>query len=200
MNGTLYVPVGTKEKYKAKGGWKDFVFMEEGTGGIDPVIPETKQCKKPTISYQNGKLTFYCETEGATCVSSITDDDMGTYTANEVQLGVTYDISVYATKAGYEDSETVTATLCWIDQQPKTEGVTSVTNISANAVLMKSEAGMLTVEGADDGILVRVYGINGVQAGSAVSQNGQATINTNLQTGSVAIVKIGQRSVKIMMK
>ena len=29
-NGTLYVPEGTMEKYKATNGWKDFVWMEEG--------------------------------------------------------------------------------------------------------------------------------------------------------------------------
>ena len=29
-NGTLYVPEGTIEKYKATAGWKNFVWMEEG--------------------------------------------------------------------------------------------------------------------------------------------------------------------------
>ena len=203
MNGTLYVPTGTKEAYKATNGWKDFVFIEEGTGGGsgEPVIPETKKCENPTISYQNGKLTFSSETEGATCVSSITDEDMRTYTTNEVQLSVTYNISVYATKDGYENSETVTATLCWIDQGPKTEGVTNgIANVPANAVLIKSEGGMLTIQGIDDGTQVSVYAINGIQAGSVISQNGRAIINTDLKAGSIAIVKIGYKSVKFIVK
>ena len=201
MNGTLYMPVGTKEKYKATEGWKDFVFIEDGTGGSDPVTPETKKCEKPTISYKNGKLTFNCETEGATCVSSITDADMGTYTANEVQLGVTYSISVYAAKAEYENSETVYATLCWVDVEPKTEGIANgVASISARAILVQSEGGVLKVQGIDDGTRVSVYGINGLQEGSAVSQNGTATVRTSLQAGSVAIVKVGSKSIKVVVK
>jgi hypothetical protein len=203
MNGTLYVPNGAKEAYKATDGWKDFLFIEEGNGGggNTPVIPETKKCEKPTVSYRNGKLTFSSGTEGATCMSSITDADMGTYTTNEVQLGVTYNISVYAAKAGYENSETVTATLCWIDQEPKTEGITSgVASVKANAVLMQSEAGVLSIQGVDDGTPVSVYTVNGTEAGSSVSNGGQAQVNTNLQPGTVAIVKIGEKSVKMLIK
>ena len=199
LNATLYVPKGTIEKYKATDGWKDFVFIEEGTGGGD--TPTTQKCEKPTISYENGKLTFTSETEGAVCQYSITDTDIKSGSGNEVQLGVTYTISVYATKSGYDNSETTTATLCWIDQQPKTEGITNgIANIPANAVLIQSEGGSIKVQGIDEGTQVNVYGINGTQAGSAISQSGAATINTNLQPGSIAIVKIGQKSVKVVIK
>ena len=199
-NATLYVPKGTIDKYKATDGWKDFVFIEEGNGsGGD--TPTTQKCEKPTISYENGKLTFTSETEGAVCQYSITDTDIKAGNGNEVQLGVTYNISVYATKAGYENSETATATLCWIDQQPKTEGITNcIANIPANAVLIQSEGGSIKVQGVDEGTQVNVYGINGTQAGSAISQSGAATINTNLQPGSIALVKIGQKSVQVVIK
>ena len=199
LNATLYVPKGTIDKYKATDGWKDFLFIEEGTGGGD--TPTTQKCEKPTISYENGKLTFTSETEGAVCQYSITDTDIKAGSGNEVQLGVTYNISVYATKSGYENSETATATLCWIDQQPKTEGITNgIANIPANAVLIQSEGGSIKVQGVDEGTQVNVYSVNGTQAGSAISQSGAATINTNLQPGSIAIVKIGQKSVKVVVK
>ena len=198
-NATLYVPKGTIEKYKATDGWKDFLFIEEETGGGD--TPTTQKCEKPTISYENGKLTFSSATDGAVCQYSITDTDIKAGSGNEVQLGVTYNISVYATKSGYDNSETATATLCWIDQQPKTEGITNgIANIPANAVLIQSEGGSIKVQGVDEGTQVNVYGVNGTQAGSAISQSGAATINTNLQPGSIAIVKIGQKSTKIVMK
>ena len=200
-NATLYVPKGTIDKYKAKGGWKDFMFIEEGNGPGGGTTPTTQKCEKPTISYQNGKLTFSCATDGATCQYSITDTDIKSGSGNEVQLSVTYTISVYASKFGYENSETATSTLCWIDQQPKTEGITNgIANIPAKAVLIQSEGGSIKVQGVDEGTQVNVYGINGTQAGSAVSQAGAATINTNLQPGSIAIVKIGQKSVKVVIK
>ena len=199
-NATLYVPKGTIDKYKATDGWKDFLFIEEGNGsGGD--TPTTQKCEKPTISYENGKLTFSSATDGAVCQYSITDTDIKAGSGNEVHLGVTYNISVYATKSGYENSETATATLCWIDAAPKTEGITNgISNIPANAVLIQSEGGSIKVQGVDEGTQVNVYGINGTQAGSAISQSGAATINTNLQPGSIAIVKIGQRSVKVAIK
>ncbi len=198
-NATLYVPKGTIDKYKATDGWKDFVFIEEGTGGGETPTPQ--QCEKPTISYLNGKLMFACATEGATCQYSITDTDIKAGSGNEVQLTATYNISVYAAKTGYYNSETATATLCWIDQQPETEGLSNgVADIPANAVLIQSEGGTIKVHGCNDGEQVSVYSINGTKAGSAVSENGSASINTTLQTGNVAIVKIGEKSVKIIMK
>ena len=199
LNATLYVPKGTIEKYKATDGWKDFVFMEEGTGGGD--TPTTQKCEKPTISYENGKLTFTSETEGAVCQYSITDTDIKAGSGNEVQLGVTYNISVYATKSGYENSETATATLCWIDQQPKTEGITDgVAQIPSKAVLIQSEGGILKVEGVDDGTQVAVYTPDGKQAGSAISRNGAALVGTSILSGNTAIVKIGERVVKFLIK
>ena len=197
-NATLYVPVGTIDKYKATDGWKDFLFIEEGTGGA----PTTQQtCEKPTIADKNGKLTFNCETEGAICKSTITDSDITSYSSNEVQLGVTYNISVYATKGGYENSDVTTATLCWIDVEPKTEGLeNSIAQVRANPVLIQTGDGWITVNGADDGTVIGVYSTNGVLSGTEISRSGSAVVSTNLQAGSVAIVKIGNKSVKVTIR
>ena len=191
-NATLYVPVGTIDKYKSTEGWKDFAFIEEGNAsGNTPT--EQKKCEKPTISYSNGKLTFHSTTEGAAYQYSITDFDIKTGSAQELQLGVTYNISVYATKAGYDNSETATATLCWIDVDPKTDGITNgVTDVRANAILIQSHGGILAIEGLGNDTSVDVYNINSIQVGSTISNNGSAMVKTNLPTGSPAIVKIGE--------
>ena len=198
-NATLYVPKGTIDKYKATEGWKDFLFIEEGAGGGD--TPTTQKCEKPTISYENGKLTFSSATDGAVCQYSITDTDIKAGSGNEVQLGVTYNISVYATKSGYDNSDVATATLCWIDASPKTEGITNgVAQIAARPVLVKTDNGFITVEGVEDRTNVSVYTTDGKQVGSAISQNNTASIATSIQPGSIAIVKVGEKSVKVVVK
>ena len=52
-NATLYVPVGTKEKYQATDGWKDFAYIVEGTPTGIKVIENT-QNKNATIYDLNG--------------------------------------------------------------------------------------------------------------------------------------------------
>ena len=197
-NATLYVPKGTIEKYKTTKGWKDFLFIEEGDGGSTP--PEIPKCATPTIGYNKGKLTYNCDTEGAVCQTTITDTDITSFSGNEIDLTVTYNISVYATKAGYENSDVATATLCWIDVDPKTDGITNVTHVEARAVMIKTDGGQLSIEGADDSTDITAYTLDGVQLGSAVSRNGLATINTNVSEGTVTIVKIGNKSVKVVMR
>ena len=197
---TLHVPASAVNAYKAADPWKNFKSIM-ATDGTTPETPETPKCEKPTISYENGQLKMSCATEGVEYVTDITDADIKKHYDATISLTATYTISVYATKSGYDNSETATATLCWIDQQPKTEGITNgIANIPAQAVLIQSEGGSIKVQGVDEGTQVNVYGINGTQAGSAISQSGAATINTNLQPGSIAIVKIGQKSVKVVMK
>jgi hypothetical protein len=146
-------------------------------------------------------LTFTCATEGAECVTNISDADIKTHYGNEISLTATYNISVYATKAGYENSDTATATLCWIDATPQTEDITTrVAQIAVRPVLVKTDNGFITVEGIDDQTDIRVYTTDGKQAGAAVSHNNTATVATSIQSGSIAIVKVGDKSVKVIMR
>ena len=194
---TLHAPAASVNAYKATAPWSNFKTIT----GIDGTVLETPKCATPTISYQNGKLLFSSDTEGVDFVSEITDTDIKKNYGSEVQLSATYTITVCATKSGYDDSDVATATLCWIDQQPKTEGITDgVVNVTAKAVLIKNNGGLLTVEGVDDGETIDVYTIDGARKGSSICQNGVARIDTNIQSGNFAIVKIGQKSIKVLIK
>ena len=102
---TLHVPVASIEAYRSTEPWSQFnafVSLEDGD------TPTIQKCATPEISYANGKLTFTCETDGAEFVTSISDTDIKTHYESEITLSQKYTVSVYATKAGYENSEVVT--------------------------------------------------------------------------------------------
>jgi len=196
---TLHVPASAIDAYRTTEPWSKFGTIV-AIDGDEPVVPEPDQCEKPTIYYANGKLSFKSATEGVQFVSEITDADVKKNYTAEVDLSITYTISVYATKEGYRDSEVATATLCWIEVEPQKEGITddevSVSEVKAVPVLIQADGRQIVITGAADGTPISVFSINGMQAGSAISQNGKTTIPVQL-SGNIAIVKIGDRSVKV---
>ena len=199
---TLHVPAASVEQYKATAPWSNFGAIV-ATDGTIPEPPTPEKCATPTISYSKGELTFSCDTEGAEYVYEITDTDIKKGCAAKVSLTVTYNISVYATKTNYENSDTIQATLCWIEQQPQTEGITdedAIAEVQAVPVLIQTQGNTITVEGAEAGTEIILYGANGVQLDSVIATTGIASLNTSRLSGSVAIVKIGNKTVKVLVK
>ena len=134
-------------------------------------------------------------------VYEIKDTDIKKGYDAKVSLSATYNISVYATKSGYENSDVATATLVWTEAEFTVTTPTSVQAVKESVpVLISANNGLITVKGELDGQMVTVYSADGKMLGSDSISGGQATINTTLEAGSVAIVKIGQRAVKVMMK
>ena len=197
---TLHVPAASLEAYKSTAPWSSFgkiVALEDDT----PEEPETPQCETPTIAYENGELVFSCATEGAKFISEITDEDITKHYESKVELKAAYQISVYAMATGHTNSETATATLCWIDTDPKTEDITDkIAEVAAYPVLIQSQNDQIAVKGMADNTPVAVYTTGGTEVGNAISSHGTATISTNLPSGTTAIVKIGSRSVKVLVK
>ena len=201
-NATLYVPEGTTDKYKATDYWNKFLFVEEGEPGSS-TQPEVNKCATPSISYADKQLAFSCETEGVEYHYTINDADIKSGSSSNVSLTATYEISVYATKSGYTNSDVATATLVWTDAV-FTE-TTPSTPSSVNAiresipVLISAQNGTITVRDEQNGLPLTVYTVDGKLLGSATTKDGQASISTNLQRGEIAIVKVGSKSVKIKM-
>lgn len=97
-NATLYVPAESIDKYKAAEGWNKFAFIEG-------------KCATPTITFVNGKVRFTCETEGVEFVPTVTSTPQQVLNGNEMELGTTFTVSVYAVKEGYDNSDVATKTI-----------------------------------------------------------------------------------------
>lgn len=197
---TLHVPASAIDAYRATEHWSKFGKIV-ALDGEEPVVPEPEQCAKPNIYYANGKLSFKSATEGVQFVSEITDADVKKNYTTEVDLSVTYTISVYATKDGYTNSEVATATLCWIDVDPQKEGITEldedvVPGVKAIPVLMQFEGSSLVVSGAKEGTPISIYDLSGHLLGSTTATNGTTRVQAS-NNEKVVIVKVGERTVKV---
>lgn len=190
---TLHVPANSIDKYKSTAPWSGFkeIVAIEGTE------PQEK-CATPTIDYKDGKLVFECETDGAECITTITSADVDTHYGNVVEISYTYNISTYAKAEGYANSDLVTAMLVWIEQ----DETISVLNeeIEAKAVLVQAHDGTIWISGIELGTVIEVYNVAGAKIASINAQQGTTQITTTLNAGDIAIVKIGNRTVKVLMR
>lgn len=184
------------------GGWSEIpVKMPAHDVQVDGVFIEIVYCGLPIISYADGQLTFTSQTEGVEFISSITCDDVNTYRDAQIALSVAYNVSVYATKEGYENSDTVTAVLCWIECDHQDEEESGVLKVASTPVLIQSSNGIITIEGLKKGTSVSVYTASGMEVTSGVAEeNVTLILGTQMTKGEVAIVKVGDKSVKVLMK
>ena len=190
---TLHVPYGSISKYKDAAPWKNFKEVV-AIQGIEP----QEKCVTPTVNYKDGKLVFECETDGAECVTTITSADVDTHYGNEVAISYIYNISTYAKADGYANSEVVTAMLVWIEKDDTTTGLNE--EIEAKAILVQAHEGTIWISGAEQGTLIEVFDIGGTRIANIKSQQGTVQIETMLNIGDIAIVKIGKRTIKMVMK
>lgn len=84
--------------------------------------------------------------------------------------------------------------------EAKAEGIeTDVKEMATIPVLIQSNNGTLRITGAEDGMPVSIYTISGQLLGTTVVRGNEATVSTNLHDG-IAIVKMGNRAVKVLVK
>ena len=197
-NATLHVPAALIDSYKARAPWSSFGKIVGLSGGEpeQPEVPEVEKCATPVVTYAEGKLSFSCETEGAEFVTDITSNDFKKHYDAEIELSATYNIEVYASKANFENSDTVSVALVWVENGNVDEE-TGVISVPAAPVLVQGNGGVLSVSGLAKGTDVVVYTISGTEVARATATEGTTTINTGLQSGTIAIVKFGNKSVKV---
>ena len=187
----LHVPDASIESYKAEAPWSGFGKI---IGLSD--IPELEKCATPFVTYTEGKLSLSCQTEGAEFVTKIASEDINTFNSAEIELSATYNIEVFAMKANYENSDSVNVALVWVENG-KVGEESGVISVEAAPVLIQANGGNLTINGVAKGCEIVVYTLNGTEVTRATATEGSTTINTGLQSGTVAIVKLGNKSVKI---
>jgi len=108
-------------------------------------------------------------------------------------------LTAYATKANHENSDEVSLTICWVpceEHEEENDETTGILTIPAKLVLISTQGGVITVSGLAEGTDVAVVTTNGI----STATDGTATLATNLTPGTIAIVKIGDYSVKVVIK
>ncbi len=82
---------------------------------------------------------------------------------------------------------------------PIEDATTQIDATSTNDYNIVANGNNIIVKSDADGEKVSIYTINGQLIGTTAIRNGSAVINTNLKSGSVAIVMIGQKTYKIRL-
>ncbi len=101
-------PAPTKEGYTFSG-WS---WIPKKMPAEDVIITGTfttiSKCATPTISLKDGEIVLSCETEGVEYVPQVTPLSEPKCVDGKVQLAKVYRITIYATKEGYDDSDSAT--------------------------------------------------------------------------------------------
>lgn len=100
---TLHIPESAINDYKDIEPWCNFGVIKTLTG------EELNKCATPTIIIEDGKIKFYCETEGVDFISNVSTIDEKDYYDAELNLTYVYKVTVYAQKDGYKNSDIATA-------------------------------------------------------------------------------------------
>ena len=186
---TLHVPSSALSYYQTTEPWSGFGTIKALAG------TEAKKCEKPVISYANGELEFTCSTEEVEFASEIKCKDVNKFNTSKVSLSACYDISVTATKAGYDNSDVATAKLYWL---PTSDIGTNINTAKTRGVVIQSAGGFITLSGLDTNERVDFFTVDGVALGSATATDGTATFSAT--NGTIVIAKIGKESVKIAVE
>lgn len=87
---------------------KSYLRVNSGESEVIQVSIYEQKCATPTITIENDHLKFNCATDDVEFHYTITTPESYSSIGNNVQFPLTYTVSVFATKEGYEVSEVAT--------------------------------------------------------------------------------------------
>lgn len=192
---TLHVPAESINDYKDAESWGQFgaIIELEKEGDV------TKQCAKPIITYNDGKLHFESATSGAEFYYTLTTADVqlySTYTKEgDVPLAACYDITCYAVADGFIQSETTTATLYWLSDTG--QNPTAITAIK-RGITVQTDNGFITISGLNPNESVLLLSSDGKVIGTGKAINGTTTLSA--KANDIVFIKIGQDSIKVLVR
>lgn len=101
----LIVPDESLELYESVSPWSNYDLITFSGSG-----PE--KCAEPEIIYRDRKIVFSCQTPDVDFHYSVTSEDVAEKKkGNEIPISANYQVTVYATKAGYEKSDVVSKSI-----------------------------------------------------------------------------------------
>ena len=192
----LNVPAGTTAIYQTTEPWSNFKYIVE-----DGTVKPAEKCATPEISYEEKQIIFTCPTEGAQYHYTITAADAteGGYSEDGIiDLTAAYEISVYASAAGYTNSDVATGTLYFTNAEDITVNVAAIDG-DQRGLLVTTRGGLMTVSGLADGETATLYNAQGMMIASGKATAGSVSLDTN-GTKGVVILKAGNESLKVNIK
>lgn len=176
------------------GGYVDYKVTEDTSD--TPNISELQKCATPLVIYTDGSLEMSCETDGAEFITDILAADAKKYHDPKINFSATYNIDVFAIKEAYENSDTLNVALVWIENGEVNDNSGTII-VKGTPVLIQGNGGTIRISGMSMDTKVDVYTIDGTKVASTFANDGTATIDTGLHTGTIVVVKFGTKSVKI---
>ena len=187
---TLWVHEWALDDYKAFEEWNKF-------GNIVDM-----NCVTPVISYVDGTLNFASETPGVIYHYTIEDKDIVTdqiVDNGKVYLDGCYEVSVYASAEGFDNSDVAKACLFFLPNPQGDDITTDVIEVpEMRGILAYSNNGFITITGLNNLEYVSFYDLNGTKLGAVSAYNGVATFKAAV--GSVVIATFTNSSIKILVR
>lgn len=168
---------------------------------LDIIVTEAEKAATPTISYDNGTLHYTTSTPDARIYSEVKVADAKQSNTSSVALTQTYNITAYAVSQGYINSDVATATLVFANAT-LTDTPTSAKAIAVDTLplLITQDDGMVSISGVSHDDDIAAFTTDGKQIAKCKAIGTSALLNLSSLQGSIAIIKVNNRSAKVMVE